>query len=191
MVARVTDEPVAQVAELSQTTAMDRARFEQIVSQHEREIRRFCTSLVGDAEAGRDLAQDVFLKLWAARDRYQERNQARGMLYVIARNACRSHLRWRSVRKWVAFAERDEPDPAATAHDYLELNERQRAVQRALQKLPEKFRTPVVLRYIEGAEYDTIAEVIGRTPSAARSRVHYGLKKLEDILRRDRAGAAR
>jgi RNA polymerase sigma-70 factor (ECF subfamily) len=63
-----------------------------------------------------------------------------------------------------------------------EAADRARLVQAALQKLPEHFRTPLALRFIEELDYEQIAAIIGRTPSAARSRVHYGLQKLAALL---------
>lgn len=164
---------------------MDRQRFAEVVEGNEREIRRFCTTLVGDPEVGRDLAQEVFLRLWEARERYHERGQSRALLYTIARNLCRSYLRKRTVRKWITF-DHDAPDSNPTVEDEMVTGEQRELVQWALRRLPERFRTPLTLRYVEGVDYDTIAEVIGRTPSAARSRVHYGLKKMADIIRRER-----
>jgi len=55
-------------------------------------------------------------------------------------------------------------------------------VSAALHRLPDKFRVPLALRFVEGMPYDEIAQVIGRTPSAARSRVFYGLKSLAALV---------
>jgi len=52
----------------------------------------------------------------------------------------------------------------------------------ALSQLDEKLRDALVLRYFNDLSYDEIAAVIGRTPSTARSRIFYGLKRLAELL---------
>jgi RNA polymerase sigma-70 factor (ECF subfamily) len=51
-----------------------------------------------------------------------------------------------------------------------------------MERLPEKFRVPLALRFVDEMPYEEIARVIGRTTSAARSRVFYGLKELALLL---------
>jgi RNA polymerase sigma-70 factor, ECF subfamily len=64
----------------------------------------------------------------------------------------------------------------------VERTEQQLIVAAALAKLPEKFRIPLALRFLEEMPYEEIAQIIGRTPSAARSRIHYGLRELASLL---------
>ena len=104
-------------------------------------------------------------------------------LLTIARNECRSHLRRKWLRQLVFLdAARDEGPPTPSVEPLALQLERDRLVRRALAQLPEKFRVPLTLRVVEQLDYDEVARVIGRTESAARSRIHYGLKALAEHL---------
>lgn len=158
--------------------AGDTTAFETLVARHEVALKRFCRSIVGDEEAARDAAQETFVKLWRARLRYRAEGRFLGFLFTLARNTARSTVRRRVVRSWFGLDE----VPSAAPGERLDRQETTALVQGALARLPENLRTPLVLRFIEELSYDDIAEVIGRTPTAARSRVHYGLKALEALL---------
>lgn len=118
------------------------------------------------------------MKLWRVRMRYRAEGRFLGFLFTLARNTARSTVRRRAVRSWFGL----EQEPTAAPSDRLDRQETTDLVQSALARLPENLRTPLVLRFIEDLSDDDIAQVIGRTPSAARSRVHYGLKALEALL---------
>jgi RNA polymerase sigma-70 factor (ECF subfamily) len=156
----------------------DAGAFSELVGRHEVALRRFCRSIVREEAASRDAAQETLLKLWASRARYRPEGRFKAYLFTLARNVARSSLRKRKVRAWIGLG----PDPEASLTEALIRAQSIDLVSAALDRLAEKFRTPLVLRFIEGLEYEDIAEVIGRTPSAARSRVHYGIKELRRLL---------
>ena len=160
--------------------------FTQIVARHEQSVRSLCRLLLRDESQARDHAQEVFLKAWEQRAKYQPNGKLRVWLLTLARNLCRSAARRRRVLSFLGLDE--APEAASASAHPLEValeGERQTLVLAGLCKLPEKFRVPLSLRFVDGMEYDAIAEVIGRTPSAARSRIHYGLQKLEQLLPRE------
>jgi len=156
--------------------------FDALVRRHEARLRGHCRSLLGDAALADEAAQETFLKLWNARASYRPDGRFRELLFTIAGNTCRSMGRKAAVRAVFLNFFGHEPavtDDAARSH---EVSEREVAVRRAIATLPPKFREPLLLRFVEDLPYDEIARVIGRTPSAARSRIHYGLKALADAL---------
>jgi RNA polymerase sigma factor (sigma-70 family) len=155
--------------------------FDTLVARHEQRVRRFCGLLTNDEVLARDLSQEVFLKLWATRERYRPEGRLREMLFTFARNLVRSHQRKQALRS-VLGLRFGHPEEPATSGDPHEDSERAMLVNRALQQLPEKFRTPLALRFVDDLAYEEIARVIGRTESAARSRVFYGLKALAALL---------
>jgi len=159
------------------------AAFGQLVQRHEGAVRSLCNLLLKDEQQARDVAQEVFLRVWRSRERYRPDGKLRVWLFTLARNLCHSASRRRRVLSFLGLEEAHE-SAAATEHpaELLLSAESGALVRRALQQLPEKFRLPLSLRFVEGLDYDAIAEIIGRTPSAARSRVHYGLKELQKLL---------
>lgn len=155
----------------------DRAAFSRLVTRHQRAVRRLAETIVGDPELARDLAQETFVAAWAARERFDAGRALRPWLFTIARNHARSKQRWRRIRTMVGLGDASLYE-APVASDRLVADEEAQLVRAALDRLPEKFRVPLILRFVEELDYDAIAEVIGRTPSTARSRIHYGLKHL-------------
>lgn len=161
----------------------DRRAFGLLVTRHEVAVRRFCGALLGDAQSGRDAAQETFLAVWKARERYTPRGAFKGYLFTVARRHCYSQHRRRKVARLFLREKQEAPTPVAAPHEAALEDQQSRAlVRQALNQLPFKFREPLVLRFVENLEYDEIARVIGRTPSAARSRIFYGLRALERHL---------
>jgi len=158
--------------------AADQAAFTELVGRYQPVVRRLCAVLLQDETLARDVAQEAFLKLWLARTRYQPIGKFRAYLFAIVRNACASA---RHEQRKHPPAE-TVPESAFVGADVELVIERQRIVRGALSKLEEKFRVPLLLRYFVGLSHDEIAEVIGRTTSATRSRVFYGLKELAAII---------
>ena len=154
----------------------DEPAFAELIDRHQSSVRRLCALILFDREASRDSAQEVFLQLWKSRGRYRPEGKLKPLLLTIARNHCR-RLRYRQKLQAVWLASfRPAPLPEVLGSDT------KRLVQNALHRLPEKFRLPLVLRFVDELEYEEIAKVIGRTPSTARSRIHYGLKELAALL---------
>lgn len=161
----------------------DRGAFGALVARHQGAVRRVCWIITGDEALSRDLAQETMLRVWTARQRYVPRGRLRELLMTTARRLALKAMR---RRRWLALlggaAELPELKGPSAPHEALEDEEQAGLVRAALQRLPERFRVPLHLRFVEGLAYDEIARIIRRTPSAARSRVHYGLKALSELL---------
>jgi RNA polymerase sigma-70 factor, ECF subfamily len=158
----------------------DRHAFAELVARYQQTVRRLCGVLLRDETLARDVAQEVFLRLWRARGKYRPEGKFRQFIFAIARNGCASARvsRSRQVAVVTALATwdaADEIDPHAVI-------DRGTVVRGALAKLDDKFRVPLMLRFFVGLSHEEIAAAIGRTTSAARSRVFYGLKELAQLL---------
>jgi RNA polymerase sigma-70 factor (ECF subfamily) len=164
----------------------DQAAYVTLVRRYERRIRAFCRLMLRDEVLAADVAQDVFLKVWEKRRDYRPGGRMKEYLFTIARHHCRSAARKRTVRAWLGLDEVPEEQlhRGHLPESYEALVEAQTfaLVASAMHSLPDKFRVPLALRFVEGMPYEEIAQVIGRTPSAARSRVFYGLKALAALL---------
>lgn len=182
--------------------AGDNTAFGALVARHQVAVRRLCFFILSDDALARDTAQEAFLRLWDARERYRPMGRFRELLFTTARNLAVRGARARSIVAFFDFSAEppragraaltvpsgDGPPPAAwpsagvAADAALSDAQRTALVRAALQRLPEKFRVPLLLRFVEELSYEAIASVIGRTPSAARSRVHHGLKALGELV---------
>ncbi len=151
--------------------------YAELVARYQGRVRRLCWLLTRDQALARDLAQDAFLQLWNSRASYRPNGKWHALLFATARNLGLRARRRRRFLQTFSFLVATPEEEVDLPEDIARL-ESLAHVRQGLFQLPERFRTPLVLRFVDGLSYDDIAQVIGRTPSAARSRVHYGLKAL-------------
>lgn len=184
---------------VTQARSGDQAAFGELVRRHQdavfRVVRR--TSRV-DADRAEDLAQETFLRAYQALDRFRGDGAFLHWLFRIATNltinrvttvAARAERRSMSLDAPVRSMDGEKPmDPAderAAAPDArMEQSELSVALGEALDRLPEEFRAAVVLRDVEGMEYDSIAAALEVPIGTVRSRLHRGREALREIVTR-------
>lgn len=134
-----------------------------------RDMVRVATLMVGSNAVGEELVQDAFVRVqrnWARIERDPD-----GYLYRTVTNACRSHLRRRSLER--AF----RPDPRPP-----EVLPEPDGVLPHLARLSPRRRAALVLRYYADLPDDEIAEVLECRPATVRSLVHRGLDQLREVM---------
>lgn len=164
-----------------------RPAFATLVERHATRLVACCARFVGDAQLGRELAQDTWVLVWQGRDKYRSEGRFLPWLVTVARNHCRNELR----RRQVTHARRAELSMEAPAPSDLQLDalldeERRSRVRRALAELAAPQREALLLRFAEGLRYDEMTTVTETSESTLRSRVHHGLKALKQKLEKDR-----
>jgi RNA polymerase sigma-70 factor (ECF subfamily) len=166
----------------------DAAAFRALFERHARAMVAFCNHLVRNPARAEELAQDVFVKLHQAADRYRPTARFKTFLYRIASNHCLNELRRgeHAARRAAGEAEPTEPDSlpsgAAGPEEAARAAALERAVGELLARLPEKQRMALVLCRLEGLSYEEIAEVLGTTVSAVKSLVHRATVAAADAL---------
>lgn len=157
--------------------------FAMLVERHAGRVVALCSRFVNDAERGRELAQDCWVEVWRARDKYRGGGQFVVWLVTIARNHCRNELRRRKVRE--REPTREPVAASAGQLDALLVDERRRRVRQALSELSSPLQEALLLRYAEGLRYDEMTSVLAAGESTLRSRVHHGLKALKQKLQEE------
>jgi RNA polymerase sigma-70 factor (ECF subfamily) len=155
------------------------AAFDELVRRHQRRVLGIAAREVRGSAAARDVAQSVFLQLYRAAAGYEARGTFTAFLYQIVLNQCRMARRaGRSHDRRLADVAR-EPSPEAESSDLAILErERNRDVERALDRLSEKLRVVVVLRYGGELSYHEIAEVLGVPLGTVKRRLFDALAEL-------------
>lgn len=131
-----------------------------------------------------DLKQQVFLKLLESRA-FQEADTGpddlSSLLFTIAANLLKNEYRGeeRRRRRETTYAELR----SVTTKPPQPLRAETRRVNLALEQLPDHQRLCVELRFQKGLSTEQTAEAIGCSPGTVKSRLHYGLKKLADLLK--------
>jgi RNA polymerase sigma-70 factor, ECF subfamily len=155
--------------------------FEQMVEQYQHRLVAVMHHLVGNLSEAEDLAQEVFLRVYRSRKKYQARSKFSTWLFTIANNLALNSLRARQRKPVVPLKTTDSgplgPRPAEQlVHDHhsgpmrrMERAELAAVIQQALAGLNERQRVAVVLNKFEDMNYCEIAEVMGLTTKAVKS----------------------
>ena len=150
---------------------------------------RLCTSLThicGSLEEAEDIAQDAFVQAYVKLRSFAGESQFYTWLYRIAVNAAISKRRRRRETTSVDLKRADlglEPlDGGERADERLLREERAVAVRRALSRLSEEHRAIIVLREIDGRDYEEIAQVLELPVGTVRSRLHRARLQLKEQL---------
>jgi len=181
---------------LEATKAGDEVAFAEIVRRYRNQITNYVYRMTNDYDLGVDLAQETFMRVYAAAERYQTSYAFSTYIYRIATNLAISELRRRKRRRLVSlssfFRERESPNDtceldipdAVPLQDaaYAE-DERRAAVARAIATLPEKYRAPLVLRDVEERSYEEIACILQMNEGTVKSRINRARTFLRDKLK--------
>jgi RNA polymerase sigma-70 factor (ECF subfamily) len=155
--------------------------FEELVERYQHRLVAVMNHLVGNAEEAEDLAQEVFLRVYRARQKYRPRSKFSTWLFTIANNLALNALRARQRKPIVPLPSTDSgplgPRPAEQlVHDRgigpmqrIQQQELAALVRQALEGLNERQRMAVVLNKFEDMNYAEIAEVMGLTTKGVKS----------------------
>lgn len=163
--------------------AGDLAAFELLMRQHERLVLVTALRLTGNMEDAKDISQEVFLKLYRNLRKVETDAALPAWLYRVTVNACHDLRRRRPETAAVEIAEQlpsGEKDPQATVSE----SERRRVLELSLRMLPEKERTALVLRDLEGLTTEETARVLGSSEATVRSQISKARAKVHDFVER-------
>ncbi len=158
--------------------AGDENAFTELVDRHRDAVVNLTYRYLGNQTDAEDLAQEVFLKVYRARGRYEPSAKFTTWLYRVAANACLNEVRDRRRRPTfsaAALGAGDEPsahaaDRAATSPpEEAERSELREQVRTALAELPERQRLALLLNKFHGLGYEEMAESLAMSVPAVKS----------------------
>ncbi len=152
----------------------DTAAFAGLVERYERVLFSVALRMLGDAEDARDATQDAFVKVFQRLGDYRPEHRFFSWIYRILTNECLNTLRARRPQ------EPDVPDVAIAGGvlQALELEERRRAVQAAINALPRDYRDVLILRHFAELSYDEVAETLAIPVKTVKSRLYTARQQL-------------
>jgi RNA polymerase sigma-70 factor (ECF subfamily) len=155
----------------------------EIYQRHKDRIYSIALRYSGDAAAAQDIAQDIFLKLFASIGNFRGESTFETWLFRLVVNCC---FDYRRKTKRLAPLVEGVLDlmraPGRSALEEVMRQETNGQVRMAVDTLPPEQRMVVVLRYTEGLSYDEIAEVMGCSAGTIASRLNRVHKVLERRL---------
>lgn len=173
--------------------AGDEAAYGEVIGRYKNPITNFLYRFLNDREEAVDLAQETFVRVYFALDRYHTHYAFSTYIYRIAANLAISELRKRKRRSVLSLTglfqsedgretEFQPPDKRPLADAHLIDAERDRTIAKAIASLPAKYRLPVVLRDIEGRSYDEVAEILALGLGTTKSRISRARAMLREKL---------
>jgi RNA polymerase sigma-70 factor (ECF subfamily) len=158
--------------------------FAALVNRHRARLERYLARLAGSRDAGEELAQEAFVRLWLAAARYREEGRFEAYLYRIgtrlAQRAARRQRRAAAFRQ--AFGRSGTATEGEPASGPLFRDEVRREVERALERLPIRFRAPLVLAVMEERSHAEIAGLLGLRIATVKTRLFRARARLRDRL---------
>jgi len=172
----------------------DENAFAEIVRRYRNPLTNYLYRFLNDYEEAVDIAQETFVRVYFAAERYHSGYAFSTYIYRIATNLAISETRRRKRRKLLSLtglfqAEGDEetefqpPDNRNLPDADLIDDEKSRVIGRAIAALPEKYRAPIVLREIEGKTYDEIAVILELGLGTTKSRISRARGLLKEKLK--------
>ncbi len=173
------------------------AAFEELVKRHQRTVYALLYQLAPDWHDTSDLAQECFIRVWRSINNLRNPGAFRSWLTQIVTNLFYDELRKRPRRvatismdesmddgsdETAGSVTRDIADNSAPPDERILSSELTGAIREAMTKLPEQFRTAIVLREIEGLSYEEIAILTKTEMGTVKSRIARARTKLQELL---------
>jgi len=148
----------------------DQDSFGTLVARYQDRLTSFLFRMLRDLDTAHDLAQEVFLRVYTALDRFDPQFRFSTWTFRVAHNLGIDEIRRRKVR-WVPLQrpetedegarEREIPGHGPTPYQELRNDQRGAAIQRAIDALPADYRELIVLRHYAELSYEEIAQMKG------------------------------
>jgi RNA polymerase sigma-70 factor (ECF subfamily) len=169
----VTDQPSDEEL-LTRHVDGDRDAFTTLVARHERRVYAICLRMLGNAEDAQDAAQEAFISVLRRATTFRGGAAFTTWLYRVAVNAAIDQARKRGKVKSVPLGEHVPAHHGAGSDDPGDVVSASVTVQAALTRLPEEFRSAVVLCDLCRLPYNEAAEALGVPVGTVKSRVFRG-----------------
>lgn len=167
----------------------DHDAFKQLFEQYQHYIYNICYRMIGIQEEAEDTTQEVFIKIYHAIGKFRGDAKLSSWIYRIAVNTCLKRERRKKLENWIPleflFQNREKFHPVVseeTPHQQIEISETEQIVQQAINQLPARQRTALVLHRYENLSYQEIAQVMEISLSAVESLLHRAKDKLTEKL---------
>ena len=158
----------------------DESTFKTLVQRHKEKVRNIIYLTISRTESVDDIAQEVFITVYKNLKHFRFESQFTTWLYRITVNKCKDHLRKMKIRGiFVPVKENEEPG-YNHINDNIDVSE---IVRKSINKLPEKLRTPLLLKDIEGFSYQEIADTVQCEVGTVKSRIFRAREGLRNMLK--------
>ncbi|GGA78736.1 RNA polymerase sigma factor SigW [Ornithinibacillus halotolerans] len=177
---------------IKQVKKGDQAAFEDVVMFYQDKIFQHCYRMLGSTHEAEDIAQEAFIRAYVNIHSYDDRRKFSTWLYRIATNLTIDRLRKRKPDYYLdaevkgtegldMYSQLSSDDKLP--EDELEGLELQNYIQKQISELPPKYRSIIMLRYLEEFSLQEISEILDIPIGTVKTRIHRGREALRKKLR--------
>ncbi len=153
--------------------------FKMIYDAHFDDLRRYLIYRSGDQDLSKDIAQNVFMKVWIKKIEIASGN-IKSLLFKMATDEFISHIRKKKVEK--EYTESIDLKLIREPDNNDDLLEKKVLFQKALNQLPEKQKTAFLMNKMQGLTYKEIAEILNLSQKAIEKRIGLAIKALKQNI---------
>ncbi len=167
---------------LQSVLAGDRKAFELLVGRYQSKVYRLAMGLTHNSQDAEEIIQEVFFKVYRNLAEFEGKSAFSSWLYRIALNTSYMKLRERRGSNLVSLDDvinqleeqtlDHESDWSSRPDDQLHTSEAMAIIEKAVEKLPEEFKSVLILRDIEGFTNEEAGEILELSVPAVKSRLH-------------------
>ncbi len=158
-------------------------KFLAVYDNYADAVFRFCYLRLFEREIAKDFMQQAFLKTWEYLANGKEVENLKAFVFQVARNLIIDYHRVKkenlSLENLVENG-REFPDQKQDWNLEIDLQK----LKGVLDELDEIYREAIVLRYVEGFRPKEIAELLGESEDVVSVRIHRGLKKMKELIKK-------
>lgn len=162
----------------------DRVAFGRLVEAYQGPVFNLCYRMLGNPEEAADAAQETFVRIYTKLHTYQPDRKLASWILSIASHHCIDRLR-RNHGRLLSLDDESMrvllPTHEAGPEESIMQNEMRDEVQWAVNRLDPAYRIPLILRYWYSLSYIEIAEVMGLTVQAVKSRLHRARQQMVEV----------
>lgn len=165
----------------------DQQAFRVLVERYQKLVYTLALGLVSNPHDGEDVAQEAFLSAWKGLPKFRMDAKFSTWLYRLTVNAATDLLRRRQKEQTHQSLEEEErplqvPDATPGPEERAQQAERRAILRRAIDSLTENHRKILLLREVNGLDYQEIGQVLELTPGTVKSRLARARRELRDKL---------
>ncbi len=169
----------------------DQGAFAELVDVYKDKIFHLAYRMLSNRHEAEDIVQETFLRVYKNFHRYDEKQKFSTWIYRIATNLCIDRLRKRKPSYYLDAEMNDQEgmdgytlipgDDRTPETEYL-LSETQQTIHQAIEGLPAKYKSVIVLRYLQDLSLQEIGDVLDMPVTTVKTRVHRGREFLRKKL---------
>ncbi len=161
----------------------DRKAFEILFHKYYAQLCRKVNSIIQDEESAEDVVQQLFIKIWESRENITQPDSVIAYLTTSARNRALNHLKAanRKSSNETPLTHATDPEDNRT-EEQMDAKELQKAINEAIQLLPEKRREVFLLSRQEGKSYKEIAAIMDISIKTVEAQMGKALSTLREFV---------